>query len=37
VDTVRDLCHKYYGDDYKLVGNTVSYYDIKLGDHHRQH
>ncbi|MCI1318071.1 MAG: MMPL family transporter [Atopobiaceae bacterium] len=29
VDTVRDLCHKYYGDDYKLVGNTVSYYDIR--------
>ncbi|MGI6230106.1 MAG: efflux RND transporter permease subunit [Tractidigestivibacter sp.] len=29
VDTVRGLCSKYYGDDYKLVGNTVSYYDIR--------
>ena len=29
VETVRGLCQKYYGDDYKLVGNTVSYYDIR--------
>ena len=29
VDTVRDLCSKYYGKNYKLVGNTVSYYDIR--------
>ncbi|WP_102338302.1 efflux RND transporter permease subunit [Collinsella provencensis] len=29
VDTVRGLCEEHFGDDYKLVGNTVSYYDIR--------
>lgn len=29
VTTVRDLCQEHYGDNYKLVGNAVSYSDIK--------
>lgn len=29
VDTVRSLCEEHYGDDYRLVGNAVSYADIK--------
>lgn len=29
VAQVRELCQKHYGDDYKLVGNAVSYVDIK--------
>ena len=29
VEQVRDLCAGEYGDDYHLLGNTVSYYDIR--------
>ena len=29
VTTVRNLCQSHYGDNYKLVGNAVSYADIK--------
>ena len=29
VDQVRDICQSHYGDKYKLVGNAVSYADIK--------
>lgn len=29
VDTVRGLCEEHFDSDYKLVGNTVSYYDIR--------
>ena len=29
VDTVRSLCSSHYGDNYRLVGNAVSYYDIR--------
>ena len=29
VTTVRNLCQEHYGDNYKLVGNAVSYSDIK--------
>ncbi|MEE1275322.1 MAG: efflux RND transporter permease subunit, partial [Olegusella sp.] len=29
VDQVRDICQGHYGSDYKLVGNAVSYADIK--------
>ena len=29
VETVRGLCEDHYGSDYHLVGNTVSYYDIR--------
>lgn len=29
VDTVRGICQNHYGDDYHLVGNAVSYYDIR--------
>lgn len=29
VSRVRDICSNYYGDNYKLVGNAVSYSDIK--------
>ncbi|WP_165443518.1 RND family transporter [Olsenella sp. Marseille-P4559] len=29
VDTVRSLCQSHYGDNYRLVGNAVSYADIK--------
>ena len=29
VDTVRRICSEHYGDDYHLVGNAVSYYDIR--------
>ena len=29
VETVRNLCEDHYGDDYRLVGNSVSYYDIR--------
>lgn len=30
VDTVRSLCQSHYGDNYRLVGNAVSYADIKF-------
>ncbi|MEE8724347.1 MAG: MMPL family transporter [Atopobiaceae bacterium] len=29
VETVRNLCEEHYGDGYHLVGNAVSYYDIR--------
>ena len=29
VTTVRNICQSHYGDNYKLVGNAVSYADIK--------
>lgn len=29
VETVRDLCSRYYGDDYGLVGTQVSVYDLR--------
>ena len=29
VETVRELCEGYYGDDYYLAGDSVSIYDIK--------
>lgn len=29
VTTVRGICQSHYGDNYKLVGNAVSYADIK--------
>ena len=29
VDQVREICKDHYGSDYKLVGNAVSYADIK--------
>lgn len=29
VEKVRQLCGSYYGDDFELVGNSVSVYDLK--------
>ena len=29
VETVRGACQQYYGDTYRLVGNSVSTYDLK--------
>lgn len=29
VEKVRSICQKHYGDKYRLVGNAVSYYDIR--------
>ncbi len=29
VETVRETCAEYYGDAYRLVGNSVSTYDLK--------
>lgn len=29
VEDVREVCDQYYGDDYRLVGNMVSTYDLK--------
>ena len=30
VEDVRSICESYYGDEYHLVGNSVSTYDIKV-------
>ena len=29
VEEIRDIAHQYYGDDYKLAGDTVSTYDMR--------
>ena len=29
VEKIRDIAHQYYGDDYKLAGDTVSTYDMR--------